>query len=98
MACQYVIPFIYLILAYTRMSLKLWRSPIPGKDHKMKSTPLYLISLIPGNSDEGRDINLIAKKKKSIKMMTSVVVIFGICWLPFFIFKMVKIFWAPFEE
>ena len=56
------------------------------------------VSLIPGNSDEGRDMNLIAKKKKSIKMMTSVVVIFGICWLPFFIFKMVKIFWAPFEE
>ena len=57
-----------------------------------------LYSQIPGNHNEERDQNLTAKKKKSIKMMTAVVVIFGICWFPFFVFKMVKIFWTPFEK
>ena len=28
---QYIIPLVYLIFAYTRMALKLWRNKIPGK-------------------------------------------------------------------
>ena len=28
---QYIIPLVYLIFAYTRMAVKLWRNKIPGK-------------------------------------------------------------------
>ena len=37
---------------------------------------------IPGNSDEARERLLLLQKKKSLKMMISVVVSFGLCWLP----------------
>ena len=28
---QYIIPLVYLVFAYTRMAMKLWRNKIPGK-------------------------------------------------------------------
>ena len=37
---------------------------------------------IPGNPDKERDKTLLLQKKKSVKMMLSVVISFGLCWLP----------------
>ncbi|EDW18358.1 RYamide receptor [Drosophila mojavensis] len=36
----------------------------------------------PGNAQDSRDITLLKNKKKVIKMLIIVVVIFGLCWLP----------------
>ncbi len=75
---QYVLPLVYLVFAYSRMSLKLWRNQIPG------------------NEEQNRDETLIANKKKSIKMMVSVVIIFGLCWLPWQVFSIIQVFWQHF--
>lgn len=77
---QYIIPLMYLIFAYSRMSLKLWRNQIPG------------------NEEQNRDETLILNKRRSIKMMASVVIIFGICWLPWQAFSMVRVFWHDFSR
>ncbi|XP_055915102.1 neuropeptide Y receptor type 2 [Eupeodes corollae] len=36
----------------------------------------------PGNAQDSRDITLLRNKKKVIKMLIIVVVVFGMCWLP----------------
>ncbi|KAM7355538.1 leucokinin receptor isoform 1-T2 [Cochliomyia hominivorax] len=36
----------------------------------------------PGNAQDSRDITLLKNKKKVIKMLIIVVVVFGLCWLP----------------
>ncbi|XP_017139409.1 RYamide receptor [Drosophila miranda] len=36
----------------------------------------------PGNAQDSRDITLLKNKKKVIKMLIIVVIIFGLCWLP----------------
>ncbi|XP_058986386.1 prolactin-releasing peptide receptor-like [Musca domestica] len=36
----------------------------------------------PGNAQDSRDITLMRNKKKVIKMLIIVVIVFGVCWLP----------------
>ncbi|XP_075163166.1 leucokinin receptor [Haematobia irritans] len=36
----------------------------------------------PGNAQDSRDITLLKNKKKVIKMLIIVVIVFGVCWLP----------------
>ena len=40
----------------------------------------------PGNADGARDNNILLQTQKSVKMMISVVVTFGLCWLPWHLF------------
>ena len=47
----------------------------------------------PGNADDERDKNLFLQKKKSVKMMVTVVVTFGLCWLPWHAFHCAKLVW-----
>ena len=47
----------------------------------------------PGNADDERDKNIFLQKKKSVKMMVTVVVTFGLCWLPWHAFHCAKLVW-----
>ena len=53
---------------------------------------------VPGNGDDDRDQQLIINKKKSIKMMVTVIVIFGVCWLPWHIFTILKLSWPALSK
>ena len=46
---------------------------------------------IPGNPDEERDKEILKQKKKSVKLMASVVTAFGICWLPWHLFHSLRL-------
>ncbi|XP_070538710.1 substance-K receptor-like [Ptychodera flava] len=47
---------------------------------------------IPGNADRQRDKSYLSSKKKVIKMLILVVVLFMICWLPLHVFMLVTRF------
>ncbi|XP_077991065.1 prolactin-releasing peptide receptor-like [Glandiceps talaboti] len=48
--------------------------------------------IIPGNADRSRDKSHASSKKKVIKMLIVVVVMFAVCWLPLHIFNLVAKF------
>ena len=53
---------------------------------------LWLTST-PGNADNQRDERILINKKKFIKMLLLVVLLFGICWLPLHLYHSVAVIW-----
>lgn len=47
----------------------------------------------PGIFQDEREVMLLLQKKKSIKLMISVVITFGICWLPWHVFHLSTLLW-----
>ncbi|XP_002731479.1 substance-K receptor-like [Saccoglossus kowalevskii] len=47
---------------------------------------------IPGNADQGRDASHNRSKKKTIKMLVSIVVLFALCWMPLNLFYLITLF------
>ena len=47
----------------------------------------------PGNAHDQRDERILINKKKFIKMLSLVVALFCICWLPYHTFYMLPIIW-----
>ncbi|XP_030372116.1 RYamide receptor [Scaptodrosophila lebanonensis] len=45
----------------------------------------------PGNAQDSRDITLLKNKKKVIKMLIIVVIIFGLCWLPLQLYNILHV-------
>ena len=52
-------------------------------------------STTPGNSDENRDSAILKNKKKSVIMMVTVMIVFGLCWLPWHAYNLMTIFLKP---
>ena len=52
-------------------------------------------STTPGNSDENRDSAILKNKKKSVIMMVTVMIVFGICWSPWHAYNLMTIFLKP---
>lgn len=44
----------------------------------------------PGEAENSRDVRMARSKRKMIKMMVTVVVVFTVCWLPFNVFIILK--------
>ena len=53
---------------------------------------------VPGNPHNDRDYHLWFQKKKSVKMMISVVAVFSLCWLPWHTFYIIKLIWPSIAE
>lgn len=51
-------------------------------------------SKTPGNAQNERDKALLRNKKKVVKMLVIVVVLFGVCWLPLQTYHILEVFWA----
>lgn len=55
-------------------------------------------SRTPGNAQDARDITLLKNKKKVIKMLIIVVVVFGLCWLPLQTYNIIHVTWPEINE
>lgn len=55
-------------------------------------------SRTPGNAQDARDLTLLKNKKKVIKMLIIVVVVFGICWLPLQTYNIIHVTWPEINE
>uniref|UniRef100_A0A034WQT6 Tachykinin-like peptides receptor 99D n=1 Tax=Bactrocera dorsalis TaxID=27457 RepID=A0A034WQT6_BACDO len=52
----------------------------------------------PGNAQDTRDITLLRNKKKVIKMLIIVVVVFGLCWLPLQLYNILYVTFPEINE
>ena len=64
-----VVPLVAIIILYTIICLKLWARKVPGE----------------GANQNERQVEAIKTAKKVTRMMIAVVVLYELCWLPFFI-------------
>ena len=64
-----VIPMTLLAVLYTRICIKLWSRQAPGE----------------GASQNQRQLQVIVTAKKVTRMMIAIVVLFVICWVPFYV-------------
>ena len=64
-----VVPLVAIIILYTIICLKLWARRVPGE----------------GANQNERQVEAIKTAKKVTRMMIAVVVLYELCWLPFFI-------------
>ncbi|XP_077999682.1 substance-P receptor-like [Glandiceps talaboti] len=48
---------------------------------------------LPGNADATRDRNHARSKRKVVKMLVAIVVMFALCWLPLHTFKLITVFY-----
>ncbi|XP_020714575.1 RYamide receptor-like [Ceratitis capitata] len=52
----------------------------------------------PGNAEDARDMALMRNKKKVIKMLIVVVIVFGICWLPLQLYNILYVTFPEINE
>ena len=64
-----VVPLVAVIILYTIICLKLWARKVPGE----------------GANRNERQVEAIKTAKKVTRMMIAVVVLYELCWLPYFI-------------
>jgi len=55
-------------------------------------------SKTPGNAQDLRDINLLKNKKKVIKMLVIVVVLFCVAWFPLQLYNLLHVTWPTINE
>ncbi|XP_077977640.1 RYamide receptor-like [Glandiceps talaboti] len=53
---------------------------------------------IPGNADKNRDKNFNKSKRKVIKMLVVIVVMFALCWLPLHVFKLITLYFPHLSD
>lgn len=55
-------------------------------------------SKTPGNAQDVRDLNLLKNKKKVIKMLVIVVVLFCVAWFPLQLYNVLQVTWPEINE
>ena len=70
-----VVPLVAIIILYTIICLKLWARKVPGE----------------GANQNERQVEAIKTAKKVTRMMIAVVVLYKLCWLPYFIIMLMSL-------
>ena len=70
-----VVPLVAVIILYTIICLKLWARKVPGE----------------GANRNERQVEAIKTAKKVTRMMIAVVVLYKLCWLPYFIIMLMSL-------
>lgn len=55
-------------------------------------------SKTPGNAQDARDVTLMRNKKRVIKMLIIVVLLFGFCWFPLQLYNVLHVTWDFIDE
>lgn len=55
-------------------------------------------SKTPGNAQDVRDFNMLKNKKKVIKMLVIVVVLFCVAWFPLQLYNILQVTWPEINE
>ena len=75
LALNVVVPLVAIIILYTIICLKLWARKVPGE----------------GANQNERQVQAIKTAKKVTRMMIAVVVLYKLCWLPYFIIMLMSL-------
>ncbi|XP_077986975.1 prokineticin receptor 2-like [Glandiceps talaboti] len=75
---EFITPLTIITLTYTMVARKLWFRQIPGNDGQL--TPI-------------QEIAIERSKKKSIRMLIIVVVLFALCWIPYYTYCVLRDFY-----
>ncbi|XP_070531915.1 prokineticin receptor 2-like [Ptychodera flava] len=76
---EFVVPLIIITVAYSIIARKLWFRQIPGSR---------------GQLTQSQEVAVEESKRKSIRMLIIVVVLFALCWIPYYVYGILRdFFW-----
>ncbi|XP_077986973.1 prokineticin receptor 2-like [Glandiceps talaboti] len=80
LSAEFIAPLIIISLTYAMIARKLWFRKIPGSEGQLTPT---------------QEVALEQSKKKSIRMLIIVVVLFALCWIPYYTYSVLRdFFWV----
>ncbi|XP_014604844.1 PREDICTED: orexin receptor type 2-like isoform X1 [Polistes canadensis] len=82
----YIVPLIFMTIAYRQIIRVLWRSDIPGHNLSRRSFQMGEIPSTGAGNPEGQ----LRSRRKAAKMLIAIVVTFAICYFPVHLFSILK--------
>ncbi|XP_077862107.1 prokineticin receptor 2-like [Saccoglossus kowalevskii] len=76
--CEFCIPLTLVTVAYSIIARTLWLRKIPGADNQLTKSQENII---------------VQSKRRSVRMLITVIALFAVCWIPYYLYCVVRDFY-----